>query len=209
MRLDNYPASIMKTSNRLALVFVCGWAVAGCGGGDKSPPPASLPAAPQGALDPSGGGGMSPEQVAEKQKQEMAAQMNRGVKLGEFQLTLVVDDSAVAQLNAIQVDVISATAQEATRLEGLGPVKYRESRMRGANVRSQQLQRRGRQVVNVPTIPAADTVVLWAEMPPPSAGQDSRMLVVPLALDKSDPAAGPVAHPIGVRLTANGWVRDR
>jgi len=138
----------------------------------------------------------------------MAIAMNRTVKKEEFLLTLLAEDPSVAQIDSINIDVISTDANNAARLKGDGPVKYRDSRITGAAARSHTFKKGGRFVVKVPSIAAADTIVLWAELAAPAQGSDSRMLVIPLTLDKSDPGKGPVANPITVKLTANGWVRE-
>jgi hypothetical protein len=199
----------MTTTPKYLLLLACGWSLGACAGAKKDPPPASPPVPPNGKFDPMTGapGAPTPAELEEKKKQEMAASINRGIKKEEFALTLIADDPSVAQIESINIDVISATSVEISKLESVGPVKYRDSRQTGANTRSHVFRKGGRLVVNVPTIPAADTVLLWAELAAPASGNDSRMLVVPLALDKSDPAKGAVANPITVKLTASGWVR--
>lgn len=199
----------MKHQIQLWLAIACGWCLASCAekGGEPQPSGGKLPAqTPQGYFDP-GPGGTPAEH--EKARLEAAAKANqRGVKLEEFTLVLLMDAGAAAGADAVNIDVISATAAEAARLERIGPVKYRDARQKGPNTRSLTFRQGGRHEVAVPTIPAADTVLLWAELPAPQGGGDTRLLAVPLALDRSDPDKGPQAHPITVRLTANGWLRE-
>ena len=182
--------------------------MASCGGGgnDAPPPAAALPSQnPSGTFDPGPAG--TPADVVKAHHEAAANAMKRGIKQEEFLLTLVADPS-VEQLDAINIDVISATAAEVAKLEQMGPVKYRDSRHAGANTRTHVFNKGGMFEVKVPTIPATDTILLWAELEAPANGNDSRMLMVPLVLDKSDPAKGPLANPITVKLTANGWVRE-
>lgn len=193
----------MQNTSRFLLLLACGWSLGACFGGKEDGPP------------PPDGRDMAAEKAkAQEEKEKEDAdkklkeeQARTAPKKEEFLLTLVADDPAVAQIDAINIDVISATAGEAARLEAMGPVKYRDSRQSGGNTRSHVFRKGGRFEVKVPTIPATDTVLLWAELAAPASGNDSRMLVVPLALDKSDPSKPPVANPITVKLTPNGWVR--
>jgi len=185
----------MNTTCKL-LLLAGGWALASCGGG-PNPPPRRL-----GPSDP-GAGGTPADQAA---AQQLA--LNRTLKQGEFVLTLVADDPAVTQIASVNVDVISTDAKNAARLAGDGPVKYRDSRIRTNAARSHAFRNGGRFEVRVPSITPADSLVLWAELAAPARGGDTRMLVIPLELDKSDPVKGPVAKPITVKLTANGWVRE-
>ena len=175
----------------MLLLLAGGWILASCSGGAKNPPPGGTPA----------------EQAAAKQKaMEMA--LNRTLKPEEFVLRLVADDPAVTQIASVNIDVISTDAKNAARLAGDGPVKYRDSRIRTNAARSHTFRNGGRFEVKVPSITPADSIVLWAELAAPARGGDTRMLVIPLELDKSDPVKGPVAKPITVKLTANGWVRE-
>lgn len=196
----------MKNTCRLLLLLAGGWVLGACGNKAAPQGPALPPQTPQGKFDPGPGG--TPADLAKAQQEAMALAANRSVKKEEFLLTLVADDPSVAQIDSINVDVISADNRNAERLKADGPVKYRDSRITGASARTHTFKKGGRFEVKVPSIPAADTVVLWAELAAPAQGSDSRMLVIPLVLDKSDPAKGPVANPITVKLTANGWVRE-
>ncbi|MBN8459280.1 MAG: hypothetical protein J0M04_15730 [Verrucomicrobia bacterium] len=199
----------MKITYQSVLSVAAGCLVCACAGGKSNPPPpgpALPPQTPQGKFDPGPAG--TPADVQKAQQEAMAMALNRTVKKEEFSLTLVADDASVAQIESINIDVISTDAGNAARLKADGPVKYRESRITGAAARSHTFKKGGRFEVKVPSIPAADNIVLWAELAAPAQGSDSRMLVIPLVLDKSDPAKGPVANPITVKLTANGWVRE-
>lgn len=199
----------MKNTYRSVLLVAAGCLMCACAGGKKDAPPpgpALPPQTPQGKFDPGPNG--TPADVQKAQQEAMAMAMGRAPKKEEFQLTLVASDPSVAQIESINIDVISTDAGNAARLKGDGPVKYRDSRITGVAARSHTFKKGGSLTVAVPTIPASDTVVLWAELAAPAQGSDTRMLVIPLTLDKSDPAKGPVAHPITVKLTANGWVRE-
>ncbi len=199
----------MKNTNCFLLSLACGLGMVACVGGKKGAPPqgASLPPqTPNGKFDPGPAG--TPADHEKAQREAAAKAMERGVKPGEFQLKLMADPS-VGQIQTINIDVISATGAEAARLEKMGPATYRDSRQPGSNTLRHVFTKDETSVtVQVPSIPAADSILLWAELAAPTAGADSRMLVIPLTLDKSDPAKGPVAAPITVKLTANGWVRE-
>ena len=204
----------MRNTRRFLLLLICGWSLGACAGGKKD-----SQAQPKNQPDPAVAGatpGAAPgEAEAEKKKQELAAAIDRGIKQKEFLLKLVVDDSALARIDAVTFDVISATTAEAAKLEQMGSAKYRDSRKKDrgpdesdGNTLTRVFKKGGKFEINVPTIPATDTILLWAELDAPTSGNDSRMLMVPLVLDKSDPAKGPLANPITVKLTANGWVRE-
>ena len=134
------------------------------------------------AADPGAG---AAAEMAKAQQQALA--LNRSIKQDEFLLTLVADDPSITQIATVNIDVISTDAKNAAR--------------------SHTFRKGGTFVVKVPSITPADSLVLWAELAAPGKGGDTRMLVIPLELDKSDPVKGPVAKPITVKLTANGWVR--
>lgn len=186
-----------------ALIFTA------CAGGKKDAPlpgPTLAPQTPQGKFD-AGPTGV-PADLAKAQQDAMAAALNRTIKPKEFSLTLAADDPSVTQIDSINIDVISTDSKNAARLVGEGPVKYRDSRITTHAALSHTFRKGGSFSVMVPTITPADSIVLWAELIAPSKGSDTRMLVIPLELDKSDPAKGPKANPISVKLTANGWVRE-
>ena len=200
----------MNASFQLLLI-VSALTFVSCAGGKGDAPQmnsALPPQTPQGNFD-AGPGGV-PADLAKAQQDAMAAALNRSVKQEEFMLTLVADDPAITQIDSINIDVISTDSKNAARLSSEGPVKYRDSRITTNAARSHTFRKGlGRSFpVMVPTITPADSIVLWAELAAPSKGSDTRMLVIPLELDKSDPAKGPVAKPITVKLTANGWVRE-
>jgi len=148
--------------------------------------------------------------LAKAQQEAIAAALNRTVKQEEFMLTLSADDPAITGIDSINIDVISTDSKNAARLAADGPVKYRDSRITTNAARSHTFMKGTTYSfpVMVPTITPADSIVLWAELVAPAKGSDTRMLVLPLELDKSDPAKGGVAKPITVKLTANGWVRE-
>jgi len=181
----------MKTSRKMLVLLAGGWILASCAGGNKAA-----------ARDPGDAGAAD---LAKAQQQALA--LNRSIKQEEFLLTLVADDPAITQIATVNIDVISTDAKNAARLAGEGPVKYRDSRIKTNAARSHTFRKGGTFVVKVPSITPADSLVLWAELAAPGKGGDTRMLVIPLELDKSDPVKGPVAKPITVKLTANGWVR--
>lgn len=182
--------AFMKSSCKMLVLLAGGWILAACAGGNKKSEAAAAAAAADMA-----------------KAQQQALEMNRMIKQDEFVLTLVADDPAVAQIATVNIDVISTDARNAARLAADGPVKYRDSRIRTNAARTHTFRKGGSYVVKVPSITPADSIVLWAELPAPGKGGDTRMLVIPLELDKSDPVKGPVAKPITVKLTANGWVR--
>lgn len=199
----------MKISCKLLVLLAGGWILASCAGGKKDAPQPNAalpPQKPQGPFDPGPGG--TPADLAKAQQEAMAMAMNRSVKQEEFLLKLVADDASITQIDSVNIDVISTDAKNAARLVGDGPVKYRDSRIKTNAARSHTFKRGGSFEVKVPSITPADSLVLWAELAAPAKGGDTRMLVIPLELDKSDPAKGPVAKPITVKLTANGWVRE-
>lgn len=189
----------MKNMCQLMLLLASGWMLSGCGlfgKKEKSPfDPEKIAAQ------------TAQEKIDKERKEEIAREHNRPPKKEEFLLTLVADDPSVAQLDSVEVDVISVAAEELAQLLAQGPVGYRDSRKTGAVVKSHTFKKGGRFEVRVPSIPATDTVVLWAELAAPAKGSDTRMLQVPLKLDKSDPTKVPVANPITVNLTASGWQR--
>lgn len=199
---------VMRNTCRLLVLVMGAWGLSSCGGGKAPAPGPVLPVqSPPDNLDPGKGGTPTDIEAARKKAAEEA--MARSVAKEEFQLTLVADDPAVKQIDSIHIDVISADAREAARLLSEGPVKYRNSRKTGDDTRSHTFKNGGRFEVKVPTIVPTDTIVLWAELAAPAEGvSDTRMLVIPLALDKSDPSKGPQANPIMVKLTANGWMRQ-
>ena len=202
---------LMSHSKNLLLAFLGCVSLVACAGGKKDAPKAGAslaPQTPQGKFD-SGPAGV-PADLAKAQQEAMAAAINRSVKQEEFVLTLIADDPAILHIDSINIDVISTDAKNAARLAGEGPVKYRDSRIKTNAARSHMFAKGGAYFfpLKVPTITPSDSVVLWAELAAPSKGSDTRMLVIPLELDKSDPAKGPVAKPITVKLTVNGWVRE-
>lgn len=201
----------MKDSYQVLLLLFSGFIFTACAGGKKADSQAAAPLAPQtpqGKFD-AGPAGV-PADLAKAQQDAMAAALGRTVKREEFSLTLSSDDPAITQIDSINIDVISTDAKNAARLYGEGPVKYRDSRITTGAARSHTFRKGGSYTfpVKVPTITPADSIVLWAELAAPSKGTDTRILIIPLDLDKSDPAKGPVAKPISVKLTANGWVRE-
>ena len=190
----------MKNMCRLMVLLAGAWTLGGCGL-KKPPNPSPKQTAEEKAAE-------AVEKAKKDKEAEIAKEhLRTAPKKDEFQLTLVADDPAVAQIDSIQVDVISTEAGEAARLMAEGPVKYRDSRKTGVDTLSHTFKKGGRFSVKVPSIPAMDKIVLWAELAAPAQGSDTRMLVIPLVLDKSDTTKVPVANPISVRLTANGWVR--
>ncbi|MEI6605825.1 MAG: hypothetical protein WCP35_10980 [Verrucomicrobiota bacterium] len=171
----------MKRTRKIVGLFVVGWALAACAAKPKpTPPPGPGPVAP-------------PE--------------NRLVRREEFSLILEAD-SSVAQIESINVDVISMDAKNAARVVTDGPVKYRDSRSLGGAVKNHVFRNGGSVEMKVPSIAPVDSIVLWAELAAPSKGSDTRMLELPLTLDRK-PTGELVANPMKVRLTANGWVRDK
>lgn len=174
-------------------LFSCG------GGGQQNPPPNLAPLPPQGAaagLDPAGGppGGPPAE---------------RTIQQGEFSLTLVADDD-IKGLVSIPAHVISTDSDTAAQLagEGKGP-KYWQSPARGAHVRQMVFGQQGtsQTTLAVPSIPAKDAIVLAVDLAAPVGGNDFRIIKIPLELDYTDPTK-PLARPIRVRLTRNGWQRE-
>lgn len=183
---------VMKNLCKMLGLLAGGWVLASCAGGNKAA-----------TGDPGAGAAV---EMAKAQQQALA--LNRSIKQEEFLLTMVADDPAITQIATVNIDVISTDAKNAARLAGEGPVKYRDSRIKTNAARSHTFRQGGTFVVRVPSITPADSLVLWAELAAPGKGGDTRMLVIPLELDKSDPVKGPVAKPITVKLTANGWVRE-
>ena len=168
----------MKRTRKIVGLLVVGWALAACAAKPK-PVPGPVPPPPE----------------------------NRLVRREEFSLVLEADAS-VAQIESISVDVISMDAKNAARVVADGPVKYRDSRTQGGAVKNHVFRNGGAVEIKVPSIAPVDSIVLWAELAAPSKGSDTRMLEVPLTLDRK-PSGELVANPMKVRLTANGWVRDK
>ncbi|MCX6874557.1 MAG: hypothetical protein NTW21_12240 [Verrucomicrobia bacterium] len=183
----------MRTTGKILGLLVAGWVLAAC-----APKPTVR-------SDPGSGGGTTDVNKELKDAQELA--LKRTVKKEEFSLTLIAD-SSVAQIDSIHVDAISTDANHAARLVADGPVKYRDSRITGATVKSHTFRKGGQVEIKVPSIAPADCVVLWAELAAPGKGSDTRMLELPLTLDRSDPTKGALANPITVKLTATGWQRE-
>jgi len=195
----------MKITWKIFVLLAAGWSLVACAGGKKDAVPTSLsPQTPPAGLSAGPGGAMD---LATAQRLAREAAEKRPVRKDEFAVTLVAD-SSVAQIDAINVDVISADAKNAARLVSEGPVKYRDSRISGGTVKSHTFHKGGTVTIQVPSITPADSIVLWAEIAAPAKGSDTRMLELPLQLDRDPKTPDPVANPITVKLTANGWQRE-
>lgn len=177
----------------------CSIILSGCGGGGKTNP--SPAQAPQNGFDAAGGlpAGAAPGG---------APAPPRSIKIGEFLVTIIADDE-IKQTVSVPVHVISTDAGTADQLVGDGAPKYWGSPFKGANVRRLPFGQNGSNSATVaaPSVPAMDTLVLVADLAAPAGGNDFRILKIPLKLDYSNPIA-PVANPIRVRLTGNGWQRE-
>jgi hypothetical protein len=195
----------MKITWKVVGLLVVGWALAACAGA-KKPPAADLSPQTPPKLPPGVEGGPTDVNKEQLATQKIAIE-RKLAKKDEFSLTLIADAS-VAQIDAIQVDVISTDAKNATRLVADGPVKYRDSRITTGAVKNHTFRKGGTVEIKVPSITPADSIVLWAELAAPAKGSDARMLEFPLTLDNSDPVKGAVANPITFKLTANGWQRE-
>jgi hypothetical protein len=183
----------------LAIPFLLSACGGGGGASQKLPPNlAPLPPPPAAGLDPAGAAAAA-----------AAAAPLRTVKVGEFSITLVADDD-IKNLPAVPVHVISTTAETADQLAGEGKAsKYWQSPFKGSNVQALTFGRKGSgsAAVTAPTVPSMDTVVLVVDLAAPAGGNDLRIVKIPLKLDFSNPLA-PLANPIRVRLTRNGWQRE-
>jgi hypothetical protein len=174
------------------LLSACG----GGGGARQAPPPNLAPLPPPAAvagLDPAGGPAAPP----------------RTIKAGEFSITLIADDD-ITSLSSVPAHVISTTAETADQLAGEGKApKYWQSPFKGNNVQALTFGRKstGMTAVSAPTVATMDTLVLVVDLAAPDGGNDMRIIKIPLKLDFSNPAV-PVANPIRVRLTRNGWQRE-
>lgn len=177
-----------------------------CGGGAQQNPPPNLaplpPPGPTPGLDPASGGGGGDAGGG-------APPAPRAVQTDEFSISITVEND-VRNLVSVPVHVVSTNSQNAKQLVAGGSPKYWQSPFRGSNVRNLQFGQKGSPgaTVRAPSVPRMDAVVLVADLAAPTSGNDFRILEIPLELDYSDPAA-PVAHPISVRLTRNGWQRER
>ena len=201
-----HSAAVMNQGKKHPLLplLVLAALLSACGGGGKAqqPPPnlAPLPPpAPSAGLDPAGGGGAPGG----------AAAPPRSIKIGEFSVVLVADD-AIKNLISVPVHVISTTAETADQLAGEGKApKYWQSPFKGSNVRALTFGQKGSNSVSVtaPSVAAMDTLLLVVDLAAPAGGNDLRILKIPLKLDYTNPLA-PVANPIRVRLTRNGWQRE-
>ncbi len=191
----------MKTHLLRILPVGAAFFLSHCGGGGGSPPPPSPPPPGQAAgTDPAAGGGGDAAG---------APPAPRAVKAGEFAISITADND-VRNLVSVPVHLVSTTSQNAKQLVAGGAPKYWQSPFRGANVKTVQFGQRGggTTAVRVPSVPRMDSVVLVADLAAPADGNDFRIMEIPLQLDHSDPGA-PIAHPIAVRLTRNGWQRER
>lgn len=138
---------------------------------------------------------------AEEEARKLADR--RSVKEGEFEL--IIDASAMASVNQLNVDVVSTDAQNANAIIAGGFSKYRDNRSSGSSTKKHVFRNGGQTVIKVPSIVPSDTLVLWVDLPKPSAG-DNRMMRIPLELDKTVPG-NPQAKPIRVSITQKGWSR--
>jgi hypothetical protein len=187
------PVSLLIGCSLCSLAVSCG------GGASQNPPPNLAPLPPQGAaagLDPAGGPPGGPP-------------AKQSIKPGEFSLTLVADDD-IKGLVSIPAHVISTDPGTAAQLagEGKGP-KYWQSPARGAHVRTLVFGQKGigQTTIQVPSLPAKEAIVLAVDLAAPAGGNDFRIIQIPLELDYTDPTK-PLARPIQVRLTRNGWQRE-
>jgi hypothetical protein len=182
----------MKSYRKLRAISVFAtFAFAACGG--NSSPPAQAPQPP-----PLAGQG---EAVA-------PAIGPRIIKQGEFSLTLVANED-IRNIVEAPVHVISADKETSERLMKLTPAEYWKAPYQGRPVIaiSFGMHASKEKTIRVPTIEANDYIILAVDLASPE-GRDDRILRIPLKLDETDPS-NPVARPLRVNLTRNGWQRDQ
>lgn len=177
--------------------------IVSCAGGKKEPDAAQSASLPSQAVKEGMDAPTLAADLARAEEQARKLADSRTIKEKEF--ALIIDASAMSGVKQLSVDVVSTDAQNAASMVAGGFSKYRENRGSGASTLKHVFSNGGTVTLQVPTIAPSDCVVLWVDLPKPSGG-DSRMMQIPLQLDRSTPG-NPQAKPIRVSLTPKGWSR--